>query len=323
MLSIHSLSSRFLVTAHGVATIAVIAIGALAASPASAQTDSKAALSSTKAVEITYVANEGFLISGAGRKILIDAIFSEGFGRFYTPAGEILTQETTAAPPFDHIDALLITHYHPDHINPAAVVQHLANDHDAVLIGPPQVNDLLKPIKGYEAIAKQVLVVSPGFGDATESSVRDIKIRSVALQHMSDAQKQHQNLGFLLSLGGFKLFHVGDAGVSEVAEYKNLKLTGENIDIAFLNHFWFDNENIGQAREIIGYLKPKAVILMHMDVGKADDYRNLIGPMGGLPPVYMAESPMETLRFRRVGGNLSADHTSLQDQVSSTPRPKP
>ena len=62
---------------------------------------------------------------------------------------------------------------------------------------------------------------------------------------------------------------------------------------------------------------------MHMDVGKADGYRNLIGPMNGLPPVYMPESPMETLRFRRVDGNLSADHTSLQDQVSSTLRPKP
>jgi L-ascorbate metabolism protein UlaG (beta-lactamase superfamily) len=319
MLSPPRFFARFFIKVAGYATTTVIAMGLLAALPASARADSKPMSSPAATIEITYVANEGFLISSAGRRVLIDGIFTEGFGRFYTPTAEILNKERNALPPFDHLDALLVSHYHPDHINPVDVVQHLANDRQAVLIGPPQVNDLLKPINGYEAVAKQILMVSPGPGDTTESSVQDLTIKSVALQHMSDAQRKHQNLGFLLSLGGFKLFHVGDAGVSEVAEYKNLKLAGENIDIAFLNHFWFDNENAVKAREIIDYLKPKAVILMHMDVGKADYYQNLIGKMNGLPPVYMAEFPMEVLRFRWADGKLSSDHTSLQNRASSAP----
>jgi L-ascorbate metabolism protein UlaG (beta-lactamase superfamily) len=317
MLSIHSFSSRFLVIAHGVATIAMIAIGLLAASLASAQTDSKVTLSSTKAVEITYVANEGFLISGAGRKVLIDALFSEGFGRFYTPAGEILTQETTAAPPFDHIDALLITHYHPDHIDPAAVVQHLSNDPRAVLIGPSQVNDLLKPIHGYKAIAKQVLVVAPGPGATVELSVRDLRIKSVALQHMSDDKRTTQNLGFIFYIGGLKVLHVGDAGMRDVDEYERLNLAKENIDIAFMHDFFFESDNLEAGRRMIGYIKPKAIVLMHMDVGKADYYRNLIGKMNDLPPVYMAAAPRETLRFCLADGKLSADGIPLQSQANA------
>jgi len=316
MLSHPRFFARFFIKVTGFTTTTVIAMGLLAALPASARADSKAMSAPAATIEITYVANEGFLISDAGRKVLIDGIFTEGFGRFYTPTAEILNKERNALPPFDHLDALLVSHYHPDHINPADVVQHLANDRQTVLIGPPQVNDLLKPINGYEAIAQQILIVSPGSGDAIESSVRDIKIKSVALQHMNDAERKHQNLGFLLSLGGFKLFHVGDAGVNDVAEYKNLKLAGENIDIAFLSHFWFDNENVGNAREIIGDIKPKAIVLMHMNVGKADDYRNRIGKMNGLPPVYMAESPMEAFHFQLAAGVLSADHSPLQQQAN-------
>lgn len=319
MLSIHSFSSRFLVTAHGVTTIAVIAMGLLAVAPASAQTDSKATLSSTKAVEITYVANEGFLISGAGRKVLIDGIFTEGFGRFYTPTADALGKERNALPPFDHIDAVLITHYHPDHIDPAAVVQHLSNDRQAVLIGPPQVGDLLKPVNGYEAVAKQILVVSPGPGVTTETSVQDIKVKSMALQHMSDDKRTTQNLGFIFSIGGLKVLHVGDAGTGDVGEYERLNLAKENIDIAFMHDFFFESDNLEAGRRMIGYIKPKAIILMHMDVGKADYYRNLIGKMTGLPPVYMAAAPMETLRFRLADGKLSADRIPLQSQANSVP----
>ena len=36
-------------------------------------------------INITYIANEGFLISGAEEKILIDAIFTEDWDKYHAP----------------------------------------------------------------------------------------------------------------------------------------------------------------------------------------------------------------------------------------------
>jgi L-ascorbate metabolism protein UlaG (beta-lactamase superfamily) len=294
----------------GVAATAAIATGRLAAEPTEAPVAAAASPAIAATIDITYVANEGFLISGAGRKVLIDGIFTEGFGRFETPTAEVLRQECNALPPFDHLDALLITHYHPDHINPADVVRHLANDPQAVLIGPPQVGDLLKAVDGSAAVARQIRIVLPRPGETIESSGRDLRVKSMALQHLGDGERKHQNLGFLFNVAGFKLLHVGDAGVTAAAVFREARMAEENIDIALLNCFWFDDENAGAAQEIIGYLKPKAIVLMHQGAGQVAHYRDQVAKLSGLPPVFLAEPSMPTLRIRRAGSNLVIDRPS-------------
>jgi L-ascorbate metabolism protein UlaG (beta-lactamase superfamily) len=62
-------------------------------------------------VEITFIANEGFLLTDGSRKVLVDAIFSEGSGNFTTPLADVLTQERDATSPFDSVDFLLSTHH--------------------------------------------------------------------------------------------------------------------------------------------------------------------------------------------------------------------
>ncbi|UCG51856.1 MAG: hypothetical protein JSW58_17100, partial [Candidatus Latescibacterota bacterium] len=57
-----------------------------------------------ESVEITYVANEGFLVSTDTQKILIDALFDEGFGRYLTPSLLTRRKLTRAKPPFDNVD---------------------------------------------------------------------------------------------------------------------------------------------------------------------------------------------------------------------------
>jgi L-ascorbate metabolism protein UlaG (beta-lactamase superfamily) len=141
----------------------------------------------------------------------------------------------------------------------------------------------------------------------------------VALQHLSDPERQHQNLGFIFTVGGLNVLHVGDAGVAGPADYRNLKPVNESIDLALLNCYWLDDENVGAARETIAYLKPKAVVLMHQTAGQLDHYRSLIEKLPDLPPVYLLDTPMETLRFRLVDGRLSADHSPLQSETTPVP----
>ena len=49
-----------------------------------------------KTVAITYVANEGFLMCGGGKKVLVDAIFNNGGGTYYTPPSDVLAKERAA-----------------------------------------------------------------------------------------------------------------------------------------------------------------------------------------------------------------------------------
>jgi hypothetical protein len=83
-------------------------------------------------LEVTYLANEGFMIAGGGRKILIDALFGEGLDGYavVSPAQRALLEQ--AREPFADVDAVFATHFHDDHFNAAAVLAHLMRNPTAV-----------------------------------------------------------------------------------------------------------------------------------------------------------------------------------------------
>src|SRR4051794_8724048 len=68
-----------------------------------------------KNLHVTYIANEGFMLQTKNKKILIDALFTNGYGAFPTPSQSTLKKIVNADPPFDQVAAYLLTHYHGDH----------------------------------------------------------------------------------------------------------------------------------------------------------------------------------------------------------------
>ena len=90
---------------------------------------------------VTYIANEGFLIEAAGKKVLVDALFDSGFGTYLSPPQEALAQMTGAREPFADVDLLLVTHPHGDHFNPKLVVEFLRNQARCRLIAHTQTVD--------------------------------------------------------------------------------------------------------------------------------------------------------------------------------------
>jgi L-ascorbate metabolism protein UlaG (beta-lactamase superfamily) len=202
-------------------------------------------------------------------------------------------------------------------------MQHLIHGASAVLLGPPQVVDQLKALPDYSTVVKRVVPAPAEPGAAVESTVRGLVIRSGVLYHQADPQRKNQNFGFSFNLAGLRLLHVGDCDFDQITALKTLKPPGEAIDIAFLNCNWFDDPNFASARRMIDYIQPKAIVLMHVGVGEADSYRTLIGKMRDLPPVYLANSPMEKLKFRLVAGQLSVDHIPLQRETPLAAAPRP
>jgi L-ascorbate metabolism protein UlaG (beta-lactamase superfamily) len=247
-----------------------------------------------KAISITYIANEGFLFSSDGKQVLVDAVFNNGFGLYYTPPGDVIIQERSATAPFDNIEALLLTHNHADHFNPAYVVQHMLNDLTATALVTAQASNQLRQLGGYPQITNRVITASPSPGSALTFSIAGIDFKVVSLQHASDPGGSIQNLGYLFTFSGVRIFHPGDTA-NDLQAYQTLNLAEEHIDLAFCPRWFFDDTQ--NARAIIDYLHPRTLIVMHAQIGESSYYRDRINAMTNLPPVYLMDSPMVTLRF--------------------------
>ena len=69
-------------------------------------------------VPLRYVANDGMLVSIEGARFLIDAPARDGISPYDTNPADELTRLEEAKPPYDAVDAILVTHWHEDHFSP-------------------------------------------------------------------------------------------------------------------------------------------------------------------------------------------------------------
>lgn len=225
-------------------------------------------------LEITYVANEGVLISSGSKQVLID-----GLHREYKPAYAFLpdserTMIETAAAPFDGIDLILVSHLHLDHFHPEAVGRHLEHNPRATLVTSQQVVDEVeKGFSDVEAIQARVIATTPPLGQRVRMKIAGIEFEILGLGHVNQRFDWIQNLGHIVHLGGRKLLHVGDAAASPQA-FDAFDLQEEDIDVAFLPA-WFlmDDEGAAFVRE---HINPKKIIAVHVDPGSASQTRETI-----------------------------------------------
>jgi hypothetical protein len=98
-------------------------------------------------VSITFLANEGVLLSGGGRKVLIDALFLRYGAEYALPPDSTQRALQAARSPFELVDLILVTHRHGDHFHPEPVAAHLQANPRAHLVTSQQVIDSLRSDK--------------------------------------------------------------------------------------------------------------------------------------------------------------------------------
>jgi L-ascorbate metabolism protein UlaG (beta-lactamase superfamily) len=110
------------------------AAAAFAAGPSPSQSPAR-----QDGVSITFLANEGVLLSSGTKKVLIDALFLKYETGYAIPADSTRAALESARPPFDAVDLVLVTHRHGDHFHPAPVAAHLRANPRATLLTSRQV----------------------------------------------------------------------------------------------------------------------------------------------------------------------------------------
>jgi L-ascorbate metabolism protein UlaG (beta-lactamase superfamily) len=217
-----------------------------------------------KKVEVTFIANTGFLIRAQSKKVLIDALFNQGFG-FGEPSKEILEKLKNAQPPFDNVDLVLVTHSHPDHFHAKFVIEHLESNQNGVLVAPKQVINNIEVYleESSDNIKKRIMETTPEWKACIDLIINGIELKVIGLRHWNPYLGAPYINGYILTMGGKNIFHIGDAG-SELEYFKDIsELHNLTINMAFVADVWSEDDEMS-IKKFIEYINPKHVIYMHL-----------------------------------------------------------
>jgi hypothetical protein len=166
--------------------------------------------------EAYYLANEAVMISHGDTKILFDPLFRNAYGQYETVPPEMEADLIAGEPPFDGVDAVLVSHYHGDHFTPAAMLTLLEARPDVHFYGPNQATSTLLALPDAEqsGLADRIFSIDLEYGDPPlQMDVDDLLIEAVRIPHAGWPERADvQNIVFRVTLDDqTTVVHMGDA----------------------------------------------------------------------------------------------------------------
>ena len=217
-------------------------------------------------LRVTYVGNAGYLLESGGRKLLIDGLVADYHSQYVELSSPVQEQLESAQSPFDEVDLVLATHYHHDHFGPQSVGRYLLSNQKAQFVSTPQAQELLQSdFSGYDRLGSRLHAVYPEEG--TTRSLAKLGVRALNLHHGRYRRPLVENLGLIMSLGGWNILHVGDTEITP-AEFRSYAGSLGRIDVALLTTWFLQGkgwESVEQWRAVIEKaVDPRHIILIHL-----------------------------------------------------------
>ncbi len=248
-------------------------------------------------VEVTFLANEGFLLRSGRYSVLIDAFVKEPFYIYEALPPLVYQDLVRAAPPFDGLVLALVSHDHSDHFHARGIERYLNHNKQAQLITSAQVITSLKTAaKDFAAIQEQVTPVRVEIGKPEILMHEEMSIRFLGLRHTGAENEKVQNLGHLLHMGALKILHVGDAEPS-IENFAAYGLGGMELDIAFVPYWYFGSPE-GQS-VIEQQLKPRTLVACHVPPKELEKFVAAMGQ--AYPDLVIFKEALEKRTFRPQG----------------------
>jgi L-ascorbate metabolism protein UlaG (beta-lactamase superfamily) len=247
--------------------LSLLAVAACAQPPATEKPPTPTA-HTPGTIKVTYVGNEGVLISDGTKAVLIDGLHRKYGDAYLNPPPEVLSAMETAKPPFDQVRVVLVSHVHGDHFSAESVGLHLKNNPRAMLVSDAQkMSDIARLFPDHESIRSQTYEATPEWKQRIVFERDGIKVTLLGMKHGSDRFWWIKNLGHIIEIGGKKLFHFGDADTA-VENFAAFNLAAEKIDIAFIPYWFLLNDN---GRKLVSEtIAAKHNIAVHISPGSAD-----------------------------------------------------
>lgn len=232
-----------------------------------------------KTIQVTYVANTGFLIKTGDKKILMDGIFG-GFEANWcdVPPRELTEKIIHGKAPFDNIDLVTVSHRHMDHFNVEMMMEFLTMNKNTHLACPEETVEKLKILEGYDKLESRIHSIPPGDGNSGSYNLKGIDVKGYNLDHgpyweidekTGKKANRHggvQNTVFVLSAGGIKFLHSGDWNFYNIEDNGIVKKIGK-IDLAFLDRGILFQKGEERLEIFKKYISPEKIIIMHLSPG--------------------------------------------------------
>jgi len=200
-------------------------------------------------VSITYLANEGVMLESLRTKLLIDSLFRDSLGAYARHSSANQESIETGRAPFNGISLALATHYHLDHWDAGAITRFLGSNTTSLFAGPAAATAM---IPSSQKIRVRAFSINPGGSERFE--VSGIPVEAFSLQHGNTP-----HVGYAVSIGGVRVFHLGDADAS-AANFAELTRLGSPA-VAIVPFWWLLDRNA------VAFLrdswKPRQLIAVH------------------------------------------------------------
>lgn len=177
-------------------------------------------LASAQAHEVgqaKYLGNEGVLVSSGQTKILFDSFYAESFaGQYVLVPTELEAAMMAGQAPFDGVDAIFISHIHPDHFNSRKVIAYMrAHPKVRLYAGIDVVGAIRAADASSDPLMERVVPVHvPAGGKPASFSVEGLEIEAFAIPHSGEGPTLHY--AFRVSLDRrATVMHLGDADADE------------------------------------------------------------------------------------------------------------
>ncbi len=236
------------------------------ATPSSSPAPAPAA-AARRPLELVYVANAGVLVSSGETKVLIDALFDKPNPEYRAPAADVMEKIMGGAAPFDGLDAVLVTHNHPDHFDPSLAVRYLERVPGLLLLAPADAVAAMRLAAGdWPRIEPRVIPLDLKVGEKSERRLGRLPV--TAFRTLHGEAESPSNLMVLFEIGGWRVFHEGDSP-GRIEDFRAMGLGPGSVDLALV-HFWFPLEP-NCARFLQDVLKPDHIALTHLPVRLEND----------------------------------------------------
>jgi L-ascorbate metabolism protein UlaG (beta-lactamase superfamily) len=240
-------------------------------------------------LEVTTVANEGFLVRSGSKSVLVDALFraTGPYPEFFQqgPSDELLGRMLAGEGEFSRIDVALVTHHHADHHDASTAVEFLRRHRETVLVGTEAVLESMKRLSGFGDLRDRVLAPAAALDECVNLEVHGIRVSACKVRHSGSPEVT--NIVYRVDLEGASFVHEGDAELSGNT-FGDLGLGKGGLDVAFVHSWWVTSD---EGREtILRWLQPRSIVLMHHRWSKAHETRERLTQLSAtvlesLPPV--------------------------------------
>jgi L-ascorbate metabolism protein UlaG (beta-lactamase superfamily) len=162
----------------------------------------------------TYLGNEGIMVSDGHTRVLFDPLFPNGFGTYQMVPEDMRDAIMAGEAPYHDVDAIFISHMHPDHFSVGEIIAYLETHERVQLYAPAQAVDWMREETTNEAIFERVTGVPLERLDAPLSyRLGTLDIDVVRIPHAGwPGRADVSNLVWRVTLeDGITVMHLGDA----------------------------------------------------------------------------------------------------------------